>query len=142
MTFPKFLSKSVIGLFFAGLLFTSCQEKDKKETSADSEAPTEMTLEQKQQQLQVGSPNNSASSQVTLPPGSVNPPHGEPGHRCEIPVGAPLDGSQPQKQVNVQPMNVDVPPANPGNTGPKPATNPEHGQPWHRCDMKVGDPLP
>jgi hypothetical protein len=25
---------------------------------------------------------------------------------------------------------------------PKPKNNPAHGQPHHRCDIKVGDPLP
>lgn len=28
------------------------------------------------------------------------------------------------------------------NTGAKPRLNPPHGQPWHRCDIAVGSPLP
>ncbi|HZW77897.1 MAG TPA: hypothetical protein VFF21_06295 [Flavobacteriaceae bacterium] len=138
MNFPKTI---LVGMTFSLAVFTSCQDKQKKDATTDTTVDTELTLEQKQQQLQMASPS-SAASNVTLPPGSVNPPHGEPGHRCDIPVGAPLDGSAPQQSVNVKPVEVDVPPANPGNTGPKPATNPEHGQPWHRCDIKVGEPLP
>ena len=33
-------------------------------------------------------------------------------------------------------------PATANATGPKPKNNPPHGQPHHRCDIKVGDPLP
>ncbi len=97
----------------------------------------------------------------------LNPPHGQPGHRCEIPVGAPL--STPAANTIQQPATV-APAAtaptisnnsmsptienanriNPSQrpstaapeTGPKPANNPPHGQPWHRCDIAVGSPLP
>lgn len=60
----------------------------------------------------------------TIPAGKVtlNPPHGEPGHRCDIAVGQPLN-SAPVQQTNA---NV----------------NPPHGQPGHRCDLAVGAPLP
>lgn len=138
----NFYKTLLTGLVFSLLLFTSCQEKEKKEVT-DTNESVEMTLDQKKQQLQNVAPSSSGSA-TTLPPGSVNPPHGEPGHRCDIPVGAPLDGSQPQKQMKVTPAEnkIEMPPANPGNTGPKPEKNPEHGQPWHRCDIKVGDPLP
>jgi len=27
-------------------------------------------------------------------------------------------------------------------TGEKPSVNPPHGQPWHRCDIAEGSPLP
>jgi len=26
--------------------------------------------------------------------------------------------------------------------GEKPKVNPAHGEPWHSCSVKVGDPLP
>ena len=26
--------------------------------------------------------------------------------------------------------------------GDKPSVNPAHGEPWHNCSVKVGDPLP
>nr|WP_319269814.1 hypothetical protein [uncultured Draconibacterium sp.] len=50
----------------------------------------------------------------------INPPHGQPGHRCDIPVGSPL-------------------PTTASNTT---KINPPHGQPGHRCDIPVGSPLP
>jgi hypothetical protein len=97
----------------------------------------------------------------------LNPPHGEPFHRCEIPVGAPLD-SEPKTSItqptsssptNTQPQEIIKPilqqpegrtvaepnnatTQNTQNVGEKPALNPPHGQPWHRCEIKVGDPLP
>ena len=84
--------------------------------------------------------------QVKTAPG-MNPPHGQPGHRCDIPVGQPLN-SKPAAQAtaqNIQPQVVSqatpAPQAVANNTGPKPATNPAHGQPWHDCAKKVGEAL-
>jgi len=55
----------------------------------------------------------------------LNPEHGLPGHRCDLPVGAPLTVTAEQKSAA---------PA-------KPKTNPQHGMPGHRCDLAVGAPL-
>lgn len=38
-------------------------------------------------------------SVATGPAPKINPAHGEPGHRCDIAVGAPLDGSAPAPKV-------------------------------------------
>lgn len=37
----------------------------------------------------MGGAGNAAAPAGTTAPG-MNPPHGQPGHRCEIPVGSPL----------------------------------------------------
>ncbi len=127
----------------------------------------------------------------------LNPPHGQPNHRCDIPVGAPLN-SAPKTSNTTAASTTAASPAtststntttsatntnspaksnetqvsspatgaasssfsptvenasklnNPqrqttsttANKGPKPATNPAHGQPYHRCDIAVGSPLP
>ncbi|GGG44830.1 hypothetical protein GCM10007332_02890 [Epilithonimonas arachidiradicis] len=82
----------------------------------------------------------------------MNPPHGQPYHRCEIAVGAPIDSAPTQ---NVAPQQaapsilnpnpapaVSATPAAPVQAfGPKPALNPAHGEPHHRCDLAVGAPL-
>jgi hypothetical protein len=87
--------------------------------------------------------------------GALNPEHGKPGHRCDIAVGAPLNGSAAGAQASVQPVNIPVsqPTANvqapitvPANTGTSAKVsaaglNPEHGKPGHRCDIAVGAPL-
>ena len=83
---------------------------------------------------------------------ALNPAHGEPYHRCEIAVGAPIDSAPTQNAtpqqaapsiLNPNPAPaVSTTPAAPAQAfGPKPAMNPEHGQPHHRCDLAVGAPL-
>ncbi|MBW6497675.1 MAG: hypothetical protein K0B09_04750 [Bacteroidales bacterium] len=106
----------------------------------------------------------------------LNPPHGQPYHRCDIPVGSPLPpaGSAPQATTNPvaasAPVTTPAPAASPATatvdksmiptveninrlnssqgsqsnppSGTPPVNNPPHGQPWHRCDIPVGSPLP
>jgi hypothetical protein len=89
--------------------------------------------------------NNVVMTPVQTPvqptaPG-MNPPHGQPGHRCDIPVGAPLNSkpaaaptavnAQPQVTMTEVPNKVKTPPG----------MNPPHGEPNHRCDIAVGAPL-
>ncbi|WP_228437464.1 hypothetical protein [Chryseobacterium sp. 7] len=83
--------------------------------------------------------------QVKTAPG-MNPPHGQPGHRCDIQVGQPLNSkpvpaAQPAQNV-VQPTPAPAPAAQNLAMGEKPKLNPAHGEPWHSCSLKVGDPLP
>ncbi|MDN3723220.1 hypothetical protein QRD02_02405 [Aequorivita sp. SDUM287046] len=125
-----------IALMVAAPLFISC--KDKEVTEANAPAPTqEATLEQKKQALQNVAPtttsnNNAANSNG----GAVNPPHGQPGHDCAIPVGAPLNGAGGTNTAPVLNKTETVPAAVSGK-----GINPPHGQPGHRCDLNVGDPL-
>lgn len=99
------------------------------------------------------------NSQVT-----INPPHGQPGHRCDIPVGAPLN-AQPANTARQTPVNPSVTaptttnnpmaptienaqklnssqPRNTSSAQNSGRINPPHGQPGHRCDIPVGSPLP
>lgn len=102
---------------------------------------------------------------ATATPPELNPPHGQPFHRCDIPVGSPLNAapsvkslqSQPAPQINRTGMaptlenaarlnnpqvnNTAAPTVANANSG-KPKLNPPHGQPFHRCDIAVGSPLP
>ncbi len=64
----------------------------------------------------------------------LNPEHGVSGHRCDLPVGAPLKASAEGMPVALpQPSNQAAP------AGLK--NNPAHGLPGHRCDLPVGAPL-
>ena len=87
----------------------------------------------------------------------LNPAHGQPGHRCEIAVGAPLSSAPavtkaPANNVAVQsnglPEKISVPAVATVPSAPAPAAatgsglNPAHGQPGHRCEIAVGAPLP
>lgn len=100
----------------------SCKEKSKKK-----EVTTETSISTKPKI----SEENSSDSKGDV---ALNPAHGQPGHRCDIKVGAPLDSSPSKSSDNTQSFS---PMINSGNV----KLNPAHGQPGHRCDVKVGDPL-
>lgn len=89
--------------------------------------------------------NNGKTKTVKTPKG-MNPPHGKAGHRCDIPVGQPLNSkpaaiSQPA-QAQAIAQNIPASHPAPAPTGPKPSVNPPHGEPWHNCAVKVGEVLP
>ncbi len=65
--------------------------------------------------------NSEQTSQSEPASQRLNPPHGQPGHICEIPVGEPLPEAQ-QEQGEV-------------------VLNPPHGEPGHVCEIPVGEPL-
>jgi Domain of unknown function (DUF4402) len=84
------------------------------------------------------------ATQTATAPG-MNPPHGQPGHRCDISVGAPLN-SKPAPPATVQPAVANAQPQVtmkevPNTTKTAPGMNPPHGEPNHRCDIAVGAPL-
>lgn len=82
------------------------------------------------------------TAQKTLP--GMNPPHGEPGHRCDISVGAPLNSKPAQPNTNpattISTGGVNTIVQNPAQKT-LPGMNPAHGEPGHRCDIAVGAPL-
>lgn len=137
-------------LFFAAAILiltflVSCDSKsdNKEQIAAPSVLPasTNPTLPGTNDSL-------AASNQgVTL-----NPQHGEPGHRCDITVGAPLNA--PATTSTIQPnvptvvpavttaaANTDTKKVTPNSTPATAALNPKHGEPGHRCDIAVGAPL-
>ncbi|MCP9752914.1 hypothetical protein [Ferruginibacter sp. HRS2-29] len=81
----------------------------------------------------------------------LNPAHGQPNHRCDIAVGAPLStpiqtGAQPQQTIQQVPAGVKpsvstgaTPTAIPNGSTAK--LNPPHGEPGHDCKIPVGQPL-
>ena len=101
--------------------FVACSDADKKSTEA-STAPAQMTTAP------------AAGGAVAL-----NPPHGQPNHRCDIEVGQPLNApAAPNLPMpNLQPL-----PAAPAQGGTSAGINPPHGEPGHDCAVPVGQPLP
>lgn len=89
----------------------------------------------------------------TMPAAGLNPAHGQPGHRCDIAVGAPLNSApatatQPQATISnaTQPTTISAPampvtPASAAPADPNAKLNPAHGQPGHDCAIPVGAPL-
>jgi len=80
---------------------------------------------------------------------ALNPQHGQPGHRCDIAVGAPLNAPatsiQPTVSATTAPVtttpNIDTKKVLPEVNSTGTALNPKHGEPGHRCDIAVGAPL-
>ncbi|MGV3657800.1 MAG: hypothetical protein ACO1NX_07590 [Chitinophagaceae bacterium] len=73
---------------------------------------------------------------------ALNPAHGQPGHRCDIPEGAPLNSAPVQGTTMPAPgLNMQTAPAAATPVAGK-RINPPHGQPGHSCDVPVGEPLP
>lgn len=136
MTTSKLISKSLLLFSFMAItVFTSCKDK---ETTVDQSTETvqEATLDQKKQMLDNVVPGNSNNANSGNTAG-MNPEHGQPGHRCDLPVGAPLSGA-PATSPQVTPVQ------SPASTTPikvADGLNPPHGQPGHRCDIQVGEPL-
>ena len=95
-----------------GLALTACQNTPQEIAVAeDALANTELAEAQRNKSNE-GNPFeqlNNNTTQATLPSTptgvTLNPPHGQPGHRCDIAVGAPLpnDGNvvaQAQSQAH------------------------------------------
>lgn len=149
--------------------FVSCSDKDKtdesaqiynsviidtptaKKTGADSSLLNSMFQRSVGSRNLTGLPANTTQSTSSPLPGNIssklNPAHGQPGHRCEIAVGAPLD-SKPSEinPTQIKPevsANQIVPVTNapPILQNVAAGVNPAHGQPTHRCDIAVGAPL-
>jgi hypothetical protein len=81
---------------------------------------------------------------VTNSTAALNPAHGQPGHRCDIQVGAPLNSAPAANNAapsQTQPIIMQPTPATAPAAAGTGAKNPAHGQPGHRCDIAVGAPL-
>jgi len=163
-------------LVLTSLLFTACKKEEIAEAppaeEVTAEATTDSVMPAPTPQVQpaptgsimTSSPQATAQSYATPAAPTVttakgmNPPHGQPGHRCDIAVGAPLNSPPGKKTApiagsatvtqatNVTPammQTADAPtttPAAPVVTAP--GMNPPHGQPGHLCSVAVGAPLP
>lgn len=120
------LSKLMLGAAAISMgLFASCKDEEKTpETIQVEESNTTNTQAQK-----------------------MNPAHGQPGHRCDLPVGAPLpeSGSESMMQQNQQTPSMSTSPIRVNQNSTNSGTaqkNPPHGEPGHRCDLPVGADLP
>ena len=151
-------------LFFIGiLLVSSCNKENQKATILEDDKSSQVTSVDQSEQARTNAsqmllPNQPVSQtinqQQNIVPTNVgnsggagiNPPHGQPGHRCDIAVGAPLNSTQTTQNVapTNAPQNIEINP-----TSQKVSTkvntavgmNPAHGEPGHRCDIAVGAPL-
>ncbi|RZJ63638.1 MAG: hypothetical protein EOO45_20720 [Flavobacterium sp.] len=151
MTFNRFTKGAAALLLFSTVL-VSCNKETKSEPSTvgvvpPTSNPAFQNLDGAPQPAVTATnadPAASSAAPSTTAPG-MNPPHGQPGHRCEIAVGAPLN-SQPAAKPAQAP--VQAPQMAPAAVQPQapvataPGMNPPHGQPGHTCSVAVGAPLP
>jgi hypothetical protein len=174
--------KSALVLIIVSVLFTviSCSPA-KQDSGQNKQIPVLPAVQEQPAPVstQTAQPAEEETTQQPAAPQNnaevrLNPPHGQPFHRCDIAVGAPLP-SQPagtatqttNSQVQVNTPQVTAPAQRtttssgaptienamrmnsgqaqstaPASSGTKPRLNPPHGQPFHRCDIAVGSPLP
>lgn len=164
--------KIIPSIIASAALLLSCDAKKSSAKSAETAVSQNATLQvadtatSELQAQNISLENGAATSQNKVNPVAVNKPgakpalnpaHGEPFHRCDIQVGAPIDSAPQQMNApqtmpqpgtnnsfNTNPISTSpaIAPAAPVQaTGPKPALNPAHGEPHHRCDLQVGAPL-
>lgn len=172
------MKKITIIALFAALGLVSCNDKKAETTTTTSETTTTTTDaapvdEHAGHNHAPGEGHDhdhgaaTTTTADTKTAAGMNPPHGQPGHRCDIAVGAPLNSppgqgagqtSAPAAQSsqsgflggNAQAQAPAQQQAAPQQQMPKQETapgmkgkpNPAHGQPGHRCDISVGQPLP
>ena len=138
----KYLSPAVAFLF---IFFVSCDSKeDNKETISAPVFPTTANPVL---------PSNNDSPAAFKAGVTMNPQHGQPGHRCDIAVGAPLnapatiiqptvsDATPPVTTTSIINTNIDAQKVLPQLNSTTTGLNPKHGDPGHRCDIAVGAPL-
>src|SRR5690554_139487 len=133
----------------AMVLFTSCNSEEVVEESADAvkesvnetqhklidaESTNDKVVEEGAVNTNEGIENTPLNTAPTVNNGvTLNPPHGEPGHDCAVPVGQPLNASAG--------ANVNAPTVNTPIVNNNVRLNPAHGEPGHDCAVPVGQPL-
>ena len=152
-------------ILFIGLLtaaITSCNsgiDQNAKPVSSVQSASSLINLPATNATPFVNSVDTNKPSVITplLNSGNVasNPAHGQPGHRCESTVGAPVSNPTTNNSLSnlitnttpatIQPQNPtlnNLQPQLPTSTSKSSgAVNPAHGQPGHRCDLTAEAPL-
>jgi hypothetical protein len=167
------LTYLMAGLTLAVFSLAACKnEEGTKETAATEQSETEAMLLNTQPASPTGLAGAQSASVAAQPAvaqtqkvtqgstqaaktaAGMNPAHGEPGHRCDIAVGAPLSSApatpavsktitMPQTGASAAPA-TQVTPAAAKPAAATPGTgkvNPAHGQPGHDCAVPVGAPL-
>ncbi len=151
----------LLAITTAGLLFTACNNSNQPEKDASLATPaTEVSTTPPAVNAAAGETlgNQGQPMPATVTPGmgsltaGLNPEHGQPNHRCDIPVGAPLSSPAPATPAATQaPVSNAAPtviqptmtqPVMPAGGVASGKINPPHGDPGHSCSVAVGAMLP
>lgn len=111
---------SIIALGIMLVFLSSCKEEEKTEKTEETE--TTASAEEIKENM---------AKNADL---KYNPAHGEEGHRCDLPVGAPLDKASASNTPEMTTSPVRLKSATP-------KINPPHGEPGHDCSKPVGAAL-
>lgn len=103
----------------------SCNDKAEKESSEESQETTATNSTEEMK----GSMSNSSDTKY-------NPAHGVEGHRCDLPVGAPLNSTAAATNTT---QDMTTSPVRMNSATPQ--INPPHGEPGHDCSVAVGAEL-
>ncbi|HSP12488.1 MAG TPA: hypothetical protein VLO29_08165 [Salegentibacter sp.] len=121
-------TKILLSLLVVSLgLFTSCKDEEK---TTDTGNETESV-----------NSNTQESSTTASEAPELNPKHGEPFHRCDIPEGAPLSQAASTQQNTNTPSTSTQSPVRMKSSSSDIKVNPPHGEPGHSCSVPVGAPL-
>ena len=143
----------------AALALSSCSQAEGTKNTANEQAETEAILLNTSPATPGASSAQSAtvlsatasqpqagtqgSTQAAKTAAMVNPPHGQPGHNCDLEVGAPLNSPAAAKTAApAQPVVTSTAPVSTQAAKGSGRVNPAHGQPGHDCAVAVGAPLP
>lgn len=164
-------------LLTLSIAFTSCKNEEETAEAATTSTtpkeplivprvqpiPSESYVQPNQQVTMPQAPTSTAQVTTQAPTkAGMNPPHGQPGHRCDIAVGASLStpvakAANPTTITSGKPTYTTTTLSTPTTTASSatpailtsdapattaPGMNPPHGQPGHVCGTPVGDPLP
>jgi hypothetical protein len=131
----------IISAVVLAAVFVSCKNSGNSQPAdVAPAAPVTITAPPPPTTSQTAPPENTSTGGATA---ALNPAHGAPGHRCDIPVGAPLNSpagatapaAAGPAPVQTQPLAL----PQPGNSNER--LNPAHGAPGHDCSIPVGQPL-
>lgn len=121
------LQRLKLGLLALSLCaIISCKDEEKEATPASAQTENEPAAK---------TTGNTGNDEI-----KVNPAHGLPGHRCDLPVGAPLNGTASTQQTNTT-QQVQSSTVSPIRVDQTPKVNPPHGEPGHDCAKPVGAKL-
>lgn len=131
----------IASFVLAGLASCNADTSDKAGVLIENPESAPVSAEAQMPEIINTTPSEPAQNVV------LNPAHGEPGHDCAFPVGAPLTGSAGAPTPAPAAVTA-APPAPSPLGGPIPKfnananLNPAHGMPGHDCAVAVGAPLP
>lgn len=157
--------KAMYILFFAAFVTAACDNNingsNEPKATVPFAAPPTLPFADSSKKATISQQTTTTftPAPAVKPTAALNPAHGQPGHRCDIAVGAPLSATPSSSGIvtNAAPVTVQPSSSQPVQNSSATKTpslqlgtsnaqsglrlNPAHGQPGHDCNIEVGKPL-